>query len=439
MDEKEIDSRAEEILKKSDPLEFILNTVQIIHKGDKENIILSYLCGLTPFMDTDQLHLICMGKSGKGKSDLLSKVLLVFPEENYKILTSLSPKSLFYGKKENKLFENGIIYVDESEASKDSIPILRAITSSGRIKPEHWSVDEKRKFMDLKFEGKYSIWSAGVNPLPDEQLKNRFLFMNVDECKEMDEKVWEHQDDVYRKGNEKKSLHPDFLVAQVITKKIISCSNSCVKIPYKIEWSQKENRRLYPFFLILIKASAKAHFYQRELDSDGCWIATRYDFELALQIWDHIFEFMKKRVNEECISILKLMPENSSGAVTRVQLSELSGMPVRKVKYLTGILVEEGLINWDTRDSKGKPNIYWKSNIDDCRYVAKVDWDSYKIENLATEIQLLRQKSENTELAKRIYDSIMNSAPTIFCRRDDEKLTEVNSFSDKATSSDKDI
>jgi len=202
MDKKEIDSKVEEILKNSDPLEFILNTVQTIHKGDKENIILAYLCGLTPFMETDQLHIICMGKSGKGKSDLLSKILLVFPEENYKILTSISPKSLFYGKKENKLFENGIIYVDESEASKDSIPILRAITSSGRIKPEHWSVDEKRKFMGLKFEGKYSIWLTGVNPLPDEQLKNRFLFMNVDECKEMDEEVWKHQDDVYRKGNE---------------------------------------------------------------------------------------------------------------------------------------------------------------------------------------------------------------------------------------------
>jgi len=234
-------------------------------------------------------------------------------------------------------------------------------------------------------------------------------------------------------------LHPDFLIAQVITKKIISCNSTRVKIPYKIEWSQKENRRLYPFFLILIKASAKVHFYQRELDLDGCLIATKYDFELALQIWSHIFEYMKKRVNEECIKLLGFIPDTRNDDITRVRLSELSGMPVRKVKYLTNILTEEGLVNWDTLDTKGRPNIYWKSNTDDCRYVANVYWDNFKIENLATEIQLLRQKPENTELAKRIYNNIMNSVPTIFCRRNEEKLTEVNSLLDKTTNSDKDI
>jgi len=436
VDEKEIDLKAEEILKNSDPFEFILNTVQMIHKGDKEEIILAYLCGLTPFMETDQLHLINMGKSGKGKSDLFSKVLLVFPEETYKMLTSVSPKALHYGKKDKKLMQNGIIYIDESETSKDAIPILRAITSSGRIRPEHWTIDEKRKFMELKFEGKYSVWLSSVNPLQDDQLKNRFLFMNVDESKEIDEEVWKHQDQLYRKGHEKETLHPDFLVAQAITKKIVSIGGR-VKIPYENEWFEKENRRLYPFFLTLVKASTITHFYQREQDLDGCWVATRYDFELAVQIWNHIFEYMKKRVNEEAISLLQLIPENKNDAVTRVQLSELSGISSRRVKYLTGILVEEGLINWDTSDNKGRPNIYWKFSVSDCRSVAKVDWDSFKIENLSSEIQLLRQKPENTELAKRIYNSVMNSAPTIFCRGDDEKLTEVNLLSDKTTNSDK--
>jgi hypothetical protein len=433
---EEVDSKSEEILKNSDSLEFILNTVQMIHKGDKEEIILAYLCGLTPFIETDQLHLINMGKSGKGKSDLFSKVLLVFPEETYKMLTSVSPKALHYGKKDKKLIPNGIIYIDESEASKDAIPILRAITSSGRIRPEHWTIDEKRKFVDLKLEGKYSIWLSSVNPLQDDQLKNRFLFMNVDESKEIDEEVWKHQDQLYRKGGEKKSLHPDFLVAQTITKKIISVGGH-VKIPYTIEWFEKDNRRLYPFFLTLVKASTIAHLYQREQDLDGCWIATRYDFELTLQIWSHIFEYMKKRVNEEAISLLQLIPENKDDAVTRVNLSELSVIPSRRVKYLTGILVEEGLINWDILDTKGRPNVYWKVPVADCRSVAKVDWSNFKIENLTTEIQLLRQKPENTELANRIYNSIMNSAPTIFCRRDEEKLTEVNSLSDKTTNSDK--
>jgi hypothetical protein len=424
--EEEIELVADEILKKKDSLQFIVDTVQKIHKGDSEGIALAYLCGLTPFMNTDQLHLIAMGLSGKGKSDLLSKVLVgAFPTNTYRMITSTTPKALHYGKKAGRLMDKGIIFIDEATASEEAIPILRAITSSGLVKPEHWTVDEKRKFSDLKLDGSYSLWLSSVNPIADDQLKNRFMFLNVDESSALDELVFKHQDSTYRVGNEKKPLPLCFAVAKKVTQIITESKVTTIKIPYEIQWNAKHNRRLYPFFLTLIKACTFCHQYQREMDTDGKWIATRYDFELINYMWSTILEFMQKRVNKEATELLSHIPNDRVNASTRVELAEKSGLAVRQVKYLTDILTREGLVNWDTVDTKGKPNVYWKSQkfVGDCLSVAEVDWDKIAKNPsiLADSVILLRQKTKETikpERVKTIVGNILDfSVLPTFCRR----------------------
>jgi len=243
----------------------------------------------------------------------------------------------------------------------------------------------------------------------------------------LDEVVFKHQDSTYRVGNEKKPLPLCFTIAKKITQKIIEAKTTTVKIPYEIDWKAKHNRRLYPFFLTLIKACAFCHQFKREMDADGKWLATRFDFEVVNHMWSTIVEFLQKRVNEEAIKLLAHIPNERANALTRVELSEKSGIAVRQVKYITDILTKEGLVNWDTTEAKGRPNIYWKSQkfVGDCLSVAEVDWDKIAKNPsiLADSVILLRQKTKNTitsERRKAIIDNILNfSVPPTFCRRED--------------------
>lgn len=156
-----------------------------------------------------QLHLWSIGRSQKGKSHLIYSVLLAIPDDWFiKPLTSATAKSLLYVvlRYGEDYLKEKIIFFDEVESSKETIPLLRTLTSQTKIKPRHLSIDTQApgadRVLDLQINGKRVVWFTNVNLLPDNQLQKRFIIGNVDESLAQDARIFKLQDQLYRQGHE---------------------------------------------------------------------------------------------------------------------------------------------------------------------------------------------------------------------------------------------
>jgi len=88
--------RAIDILMNGDPIAFVLDIFDTIHKGDRETANLLLLAIATQsILNSDGIQPGVNGESGKGKSHSCETLLHLMPEECW-INTSLSAKSIFY-------------------------------------------------------------------------------------------------------------------------------------------------------------------------------------------------------------------------------------------------------------------------------------------------------------------------------------------------------
>ena len=348
--------REEEILTKGDPLLFITQTIGTLHKGDRELVALNVLIGLTPWMNTDTLHIYPVGKSGKGKSDLCATVLLAFPEHSYEMVTSSSPMSIFYAYGMGALQQNKIIFFDDIKFNPGFIDVIKAFSAATKVRPRHWTVDIHRKFLDIKPKDSYSIWLTSVSPLRDIQLKNRFLMANVDESFRQDQRVWQHIDKMYRMALEKKIVQAnDFETCRNLINIIIQEPHDVI-IPYRIKFPVVYDRRAYLFFLVMIKTITFCYKFQRKKLGNFI-ISTRTDFEIAKRIYKKIEEFQTSKASLQAVNILKILPESIEDQMNHAMIAEQLHISTREVQNGCRTLVESGLAN---AEKVGGRWVYWK-------------------------------------------------------------------------------
>jgi len=148
--------KADDVLT-NDPLGFITKAAQQEHVGDPELIQIEYISALSARIVKRkwQINIWAIGSSQKGKSHSMDAVAKVLPREYYEVFTSASGKSLFYYCKKygDNALDKKLIFIDEVEASKDAIPLLRTLTSQTDIEPRHLSVFDA-ELLDLKIKGK---------------------------------------------------------------------------------------------------------------------------------------------------------------------------------------------------------------------------------------------------------------------------------------------
>lgn len=350
MFEKEAD-----ILEHGDPLDFLVNAIGMLHKGDKEIIALNMLIGITPWMSSEQLHIYPVGISGKGKSDLCASTLSVFPQSCYEVVTTSSPKSIIYAYASGVLQGNKIIFFDDIKSFQEFVDVIKSFTGSSKVKTRHWTVDINRRFMDVRPEANYSIWLTSVVPVVDDQLKNRFIIANVDETLEQDARVYDHIDSIYRLNNEKKVLYQDIFVTCKNMMNILIQEPHGVIIPFKISFPLKFDRRAYIFFLILLKTIAFVYKFQRKKVAN-CIIATKTDFEIASRIYNKVQAFQTTKLEQSALTVLNIMPTNAEEAMSRAQLAEKLNIGTSDVTQMCNALLRAGFVNQEKRGTW----VYWK-------------------------------------------------------------------------------
>lgn len=361
---KEVLEGAEEVLA-GRPLDYITSTVGVLHAGDEEAAKIEYISALSARVTRTKINSWVIGKSGKGKTHLKYTIIQILPSELYEVFTSASPLSLFYYVKRygEDALDGILIYIDEVEASKFALPMLRSLTGQTEITPRHLSVHDA-EVLDLKIKGSRTVWFTSVKTFGSDQIKNRFIHTNPDESFEQDDRVFQLLDEIHRKGS--KIPRERFDVCKAMTRLIIENTEDLqVKIPFEIDWPFKDRRFLYPMFLSFIKVLTKVHHKQRERDEDGSLVASIEDFETARSLWVYFERSIGYRVSPSALSVLDALPEKPENALTRSELTDHVPLSSRQIGNLCDELLEEGVINSRKRSQEGPGRNaweYWRAN-----------------------------------------------------------------------------
>lgn len=291
------------LLDKGDPFNFILDTWNEKHIGDTligQTALMSLAC--SNILNTKGIHPKPSGKSGAGKSDALTSMLFLVPENRY-LIGSLSGKSLFY---DDELAPGCIICNDDQKLNDDLIDTIKQSTSKYQDRTEHRTVKKQEKAV-FSIPERVTFWLAGVDGLDDEQMGNRFINVDVDESKNQDERVYQRQvDEEYSTANDN-DVTDRVLVCRAIFD-LIGEDTHNIKVPFtdSIEWFNKENRRNFPMFKDMIRSVALFKYRQREHQGNVI-IATVEDFNNTKKIYQHLGEKNATNLTDNELKIMRYM------------------------------------------------------------------------------------------------------------------------------------
>ena len=128
------------------------------------------------FVD-DGAHGLLGGETGDGKTDLALTCALNLPAKNVHIISSNSPKDIFYDF-DSYDDEYNIIIFDDVVLNDELIKLIKLLSDNRVKKKVHKTViNGKAERFELK--GKYEIVITYAKELPDEELANRLFNIGV--------------------------------------------------------------------------------------------------------------------------------------------------------------------------------------------------------------------------------------------------------------------
>ena len=144
------------------------------------------------------------------------------------------------------------------------------------------------------------------------QLMNRQVEMNVDESPDQDKRVEQHQ----RRRAE--SGLPDFYEdyeVELLREAFLHLNrlDFGVKIPFidNIAFTDVRNRRNLPIFLDFVRAYCVLNYLARQTDEDGALIATKQDFDNAIELFKTVAVQQVTKLNAREREIAAVIKENS--------------------------------------------------------------------------------------------------------------------------------
>ncbi len=176
--------------------EIIADLDLIGYTGEEMNKLLCYLAAVSRKMD-EPLSVMIQSRSAAGKSCLQDAVLALMPEEDYIKYTRLTDQALFY--KDGSLAHK-ILAVEELDGMNGALYSIRTIQSSKKITIAYTGKDPvtgKMKTEENTVEGPLMVFITTTEAEIDGETASRFLFISIDESREMTEKILTRQRELH--------------------------------------------------------------------------------------------------------------------------------------------------------------------------------------------------------------------------------------------------
>ncbi len=186
--------KALSFLKSPDLLEIIVSDLETIgYTGEEMNKLLCYIAAVSRKMN-DPLSVMIQSRSAAGKSCLQDTILSLVPEEDFIKYTRLTDQALFY--KDTTSLKHKILAIEELDGMNGAIYSIRTIQSSKKITVAYTGKDAvtgEMKTGENTVEGPVMVFITTTQVDIDGETASRFVFLSIDESREMTEKIMDKQ------------------------------------------------------------------------------------------------------------------------------------------------------------------------------------------------------------------------------------------------------
>lgn len=306
---EECSEEVKELFQDNKLIELFRRNVQKFHVGD-EAVAELLMLSMTSMsvVNTNGLQPKLSGESGMGKTHCTKTMLHLMPSTIYRA-ASFSSKALFY---DDTLRPKTVIFSDDVNLAPEVEETVRAAMTNWDSPTEHITLDGKRNPITLSLPPRVAFWLTSVSTKSTIQLLNRQVEMNVDESPDQDKRVEQHQrrraesglPDFYE-DNEVELAREAFLH--------LNREDFGVKIPFidNISFTDVRNRRNLPIFLDFVKAYCVLNYNARQTDENDTLIATKQDFDNALELFKTVAVQQVTKLNKREQEIAAVIKEYS--------------------------------------------------------------------------------------------------------------------------------
>ncbi len=225
-----------DILVNKDPMDFIADTVQLLHYGDRETSKIIWLAALTPRLGYE-LKVMVIGPTGSGKTDQCECALLCVPEDTAILLKELSPKATYYATDAGIEFDGATLFLADAEDNDSTVNMLKDLASSNRLKLRLWSVDKERQFKDIEIKGRFTVIVSAIETLSDkqDQFKRRYFVIETNQDSALNKIIIEKIKKDLRYGIKTAEIPAQFELARKVTQAIMDAGIRVI-IPFDFDF-----------------------------------------------------------------------------------------------------------------------------------------------------------------------------------------------------------
>lgn len=252
--------------------QLLSNTIQSLQntgiQGESVNALILLLAMTSRKME-EPLSVICLARSGTGKSHLMEKVAYCIPEEDRREHTQFTGNAFYYYRREE--IRHKIFLIEDLEGALGVLFPIRELQSKKRISKTitRKGKDGKLETITLVVEGPVSVIACTTKESIYEDNANRSVLIYLNDSKEQDERVMQYQKnkragliDSYNESQFQQQLqHIQQLLEPV---KVINPFAPLIDLPENFP----KKRRALPILLNFIEAITFYHQYQREQKTD---------------------------------------------------------------------------------------------------------------------------------------------------------------------------
>lgn len=237
-------------------------------QGEAENALL-LLLAMTSRKMPDPISVVCLARSGTGKSYLMERVALCLPDEDKKEHTQFTSNAFYYYKKEE--IRNKVFLIEDLEGAMDVLFPIRELQSKKRISKTitQKGRDGKLQTTTLIVEGPVCIIACTTKESIYEDNANRSILIYLNDSMAQDEKIMDYQKrhraglvDIYRERQVQEKLQQMQKALEPV--RVINPFAPLIDLPENFP----KKRRALPILLNVIEAITFYYQYQREQTAD---------------------------------------------------------------------------------------------------------------------------------------------------------------------------
>jgi hypothetical protein len=257
--------------------------------GENENAQILFMA-MASHRYNNPFSVICMAKSGMGKSYILHKLLQCAPNGYYSFHTQISKNAIYYFNQND--INHKILFVEDLEWTPQMLAPLSTLQTHGRIAKTRAAKDRDGNLRSTTFEvsGKLCLLACANSEKYYENFSMPFLLLNLNHSQSQDTAIMEYQKKckagLIEECQIKHSQH-------ILKTLIASLNNVCVKNPYAQLIDLPQDivfpRKSLLLFLNFIETITFLHQHQREYEKhnekDEIVVKTHpHDIELAFKL-----------------------------------------------------------------------------------------------------------------------------------------------------------